>query len=101
MDAPNLVADNLGRRIPHTELLAQLRVKGLEEGFVEIGNRGCGRLAVDRRKRHAAAKQLPIDAVQRRDGPAQVRLETHLLHACWVADVVEQRVEKRDWQICV
>ena len=33
------VAHHLGRCVPHAQLLAQLRVEGLQEGLVEVGHR--------------------------------------------------------------
>ena len=57
------VADDFRRRVPHAQLLAQFRVEGVQERFVEILHRAAGReLAEERRAIHSV--QHPVDSIQ-------------------------------------
>ncbi|CUS46509.1 hypothetical protein MGWOODY_Smn424 [hydrothermal vent metagenome] len=101
VDAPDLIADNLGRRVPDAEILAQLGIERLKERFVEIGDgRGRG-FAIDRREGHPSAKQRTIYPIQRGDRPRQIRFEPEMFHARRVANVVQQRVEERNGEEAV
>ena len=57
------VADYLGGGVPDTQLLAQGRVEGLQEGLVEVGHR----LPLV----EPCEEGVPIYPVQRRGGPVQ------------------------------
>ena len=69
VDAGHHVLDDLRRRVPDAQLLAQLGVERLEERLVEVLH---GVLLLEGGK-----EARPVDAVERLAGPVQDLLEVH------------------------
>ena len=85
------VADDLRRRVPDAELLAEVRVEGLEEGFVEIGHR----LALG----EAGEEGGTVHPVERGGGPVQHLDEAERLQPAGVGELLEQRPKHRRAQM--
>ena len=85
------VADHFRRRVPDTELLAQVGVEGFEEGFVEVGHR----LAF----LETGEEGGPVHPVERRRGPVQHFDEAERLQAAGIGKLLEQGPQHRRAQV--
>ena len=73
VDARHHVLDDLGRRVPDAQLLAQLGVERLQEGLVEVLH-GVALL-------EGGKEAGPVDAVERLAGPVEDLFEVHACRA--------------------
>jgi hypothetical protein len=100
VNAADLVADDLRRRVPDAQFLAKLRVERLKERLIEIGDgSNSGTLVIDHRKAHAAAEKLPVNPVERGDRALKMPREAKLVKVVRVSDVVEELFQEWDAQM--
>ena len=85
------VADHFRRRVPDPELLAQFRVEGFEEGFVEVRHR---LTFVE-----AGEERLAVHPVERRRRPVQHLDQAERLEPTGVGELLEQRPQHRGAQV--
>ena len=85
------VANHLRRRVPDTELLAQVRVEGFEEGLVEVRN--CLAFV------EAGEERLAVHPVERRRRPVQHLDQAERLEPSGVGELLEQRPQHRGAQV--
>src|SRR5665648_660439 len=91
VNALDHVGDDLGRRVPDAERLAQLRVERLEEGLVEVLDRV--------RLLEGAEERSAINAIEGFRGPVEDLVELQSAELRWVGEVVEELLQDGDVQI--
>ena len=87
IDPRHHVAHHLGRRVPHAQLLAQIRVEGFQEGFVEVGHR----LAFVKAGEEGAA----VHPLKGRRRPIQHLHQAQRLQPPGIRELLEQRPQHR------
>ena len=87
IDPRHHVAHHLGRRVPHPQLLAQVRVEGFQEGFVEVGHR----LAFVK----AGEEGVAVHPFKGRRRPIQHLHQAQRLQPPGIRELLEQRPQHR------
>lgn len=79
------VLDDFGRGVPNTEVLAEFRVKGLQEGLVEILD-GVGLLKLGK-------ERSAVHAIEDRGGPIENFREVEVFEVSGIGDFVKKLAE--------